>query len=76
VEATACVFVEIYDGVASMVVYQHYSREPPNGAVNNGRCNSNYTADLVGHVSRLSSVIVQPPRVLPALACNSHYAHQ
>jgi hypothetical protein len=74
-EATACVFVGIMT-VASMVVYQHYSREPPNGAGNNGRYNSRYTPDLVGHVSRLSSVIVQPPRVLWALACNSHYAHQ
>jgi hypothetical protein len=62
--------------VANMVVYQHYSREPPNGAVNNGRYNTRYTPDLVGHVSRLSRVIIQPPRVLWALACNSHYAHQ
>jgi len=30
--AVACVFVGITT-VASMVVYQHYSREPPNGAV-------------------------------------------
>jgi len=43
---------------------------------NNGRYNSRYTPDLIGNVSRLSSVIVQPPRILPALACNSHYAHQ
>jgi hypothetical protein len=39
------VFVGIYDTGWLMVVYQHYSREQPNGAVNNGRYNSRYTPD-------------------------------